>query len=277
MPRLSNMMTHAAKKVEISLATRCPVHTPEAANAVFTMLEDVGLGMERMNTHEPVNIPFTPDAATELWTKGKTFTGGHGQHTGRVFFAQHVKPSVGLHVSWQASPDFDCVSIITLDVYKGQFLKQQEAMVRIFESLIREFTPAYAYIGSWAGFLRQGCAVWASIPGIYWMNYFGQEYVDFIGRDRILSCGWVKTEPFGNGIMTCTSPELDMPDEVRAHMETLYQNRLGAEYFKQPGEEFAAAIPPELEKIKERIVGKDSKPVSPEVIKQLVEEKLKRK
>ena len=33
----------------------------------------------------------------------------------------------------------------------------------------------------------------------------------------------------------------------------------------------------ELEKIKERIVGKDSKPVSPEVIKQLVEEKLKRK
>lgn len=150
-------------------------------------------------------------------------------------------------------------------------------MVRIFESLIREFTPAYAYIGSWAGFLRQGCAVWASIPGIYWMNYFGQEYVDFIGRDRILSCGWVKTEPFGNGIMTWTSPELDMPDEVRAHMETLYQNRLGAEYFKQPGEEFAAAIPPELEKIKERIVGKDSKPVSPEVIKQLVEEKLKRK
>ena len=277
MPRLSNMMTHAAKKVEISLATRCPVHTPEAANAVFTMLEDVGLGMERMNTHEPVNIPFTPDAATELWTKGKTFTGGHGQHTGRVFFAQHVKPSVGLHVSWQTSPDFDCVSIITLDVYKGQFLKQQEAMVRIFESLIREFTPAYAYIGSWAGFLRQGCAVWASIPGIYWMNYFGQEYVDFIGRDRILSCGWVKTEPFENGIMTWTSPELDMPDEVRAHMETLYQNRLGAEYFKQPGEEFAAAIPPELEKIKERIVGKDSKPVSPEVIKQLVEEKLKRK
>ena len=66
-------------------------------------------------------------------------------------------------------------------------------------------------------------------------------------------------------------------NEVRAHMETLYQNRLGAEYFKQPGEEFAAAIPPELEKIKERIVGKDSKPVSPEVIKQLVEEKLKRK
>ena len=277
MPRLSNMMTPAAKKVEISLATRCPVHTPEAANAVFTMLEDVGLGMERMNTHEPVNIPFTPDAATELWTKGKTFTGEHGQHTGRVFFAQHVKPSVGLHVSWQTSPDFDCVSIITLDVYKGQFLKQQEAMVRIFESLIREFTPAYAYIGSWAGFLRQGCAVWASIPGIYWMNYFGQEYVDFIGRDRILSCGWVKTEPFGNSIMTWTSPELDMPDEVRAHMETLYQNRLGAEYFKQPGEEFAAAIPPELEKIKERIVGKDSKPVSPEVIKQLVEEKLKRK
>ena len=105
MPRLSNMMTPAAKKVEISLATRCPVHTPEAANTVFTMLEDVGLGMERMNTHEPVNIPFTPDAATELWTKGKTFTGEHGQHTGRVFFAQHVKSSVGLHVSWQASPE----------------------------------------------------------------------------------------------------------------------------------------------------------------------------
>ena len=61
------------------MATRCPVHTPEAANAVFTMLEDVGLGMERMNTHEPVNIPFTPDAATELWTKGKTFNGSATQ------------------------------------------------------------------------------------------------------------------------------------------------------------------------------------------------------
>ncbi len=144
-------------------------------------------------------------------------------------------------------------------------------MVRIFESLIREFTPAYAYIEAGRAFCGKRRAVWASIPGIYWMNYFGQEYVDFIGRDRILSCGWVKTEPFGNSIMTWTSPELDMPDEVRAHMETLYQNRLGAEYFKQPGEEFAAAISPELEKIKERIVGKKTRsPSPPEVIKQLV-------
>lgn len=277
MVKLSNMMTYAAKRVEIALATRYPVHTPEAANTIFNLFEDADFGLDRMNNREPVNRPFSVDAAIELWTNGNTFVSKHGKHTGNIFLAQHSKPSVGLHVSWKTSPDFDCISNISIDMYKGPFLKKQETMVRIFESLIEEFFPAYAYIGSWAGFLRQGSAVWATIPGIYWLNYFGKEYVDFIGRDRIMTCGWVKAEPFGEGILTWTSPNLDMPDDVRVHMEKLYRDRLGAEFFRQPGEEYAEAVPPELLKIKERIVGKNPKPIPDEVIKKMVEEKLKKK
>ena len=273
---ISNMMNYAVKRVQISLSTRHPVHTSEAARTIFALMEDAGLGLERMNRHEPVNKPFSVDAAVELWTKGKTFISKHGQHSGNVFLAQHSKPSAGLRVFWQTSPDFECISNINIDMdmYKGPFLKKQDTMVRIFRRLIEEFSPAYAYIGSWAGFPRQGSAVWATIPGIYWLNYFGKEYVDFIGRDRIMTCGWAKAESFGEGILAWTSADVDMPDETRVHMEKLYRDRLGAEYFKQLGEECATAIPPELETIKERIIGKDPKPISQEVIKRLVEEKL---
>lgn len=277
MVKLSNMMTHAAKRVQISLATRYPVHTVEAANTIFSLLETAGLGLERMNSHEPVNKPFSTDAAVELWTKGKTFTSKHGQHTGNVFLAQHSKPSVGLNVSWKTSPDFDCISNISINMYKGPFLKKQEAMVQIFESLIEEFSPAYAYIGSWAGFLRHGNAVWAAIPGVYWLNYFGKEYVDFIGRDHIMNCGWVKAEPFGEGVLAWLAPSVDMSDDVLVHAENLYCQRLGAQYFAQPGTRYAEAIPPELERIKLRIVGKDPKPIPDEVIKKMVEEKLRKK
>lgn len=277
MVKLSNMMNYAVKRVKISLATRYPVHTAEAANTILSLLEDAGLGMERMNRREPVNQPFSADAAIELWTEGNTFTSKHGQHTGNMFLAQHAKPSVGLHVSWKTSPDFDCISNISINLYKGPFLKNQDTMVRIFERLIEEFSPAHAYIGSWSGFLRQGSAVWAAIPGIYWLNYFGKEYVDFIGRDSIMTCGWVKAEPFGEGILTWTSPNIDLPDDVRAHMEELYRSRLGAEFFKQPGGEYAEAVPPELRRIRERIVGKDPKPIPQEVIKSIVEEKLREK
>ena len=277
MVKLSNMMTHAAKKVRIALATRYPVHTVEAANTIFNLFEDAGFGLDRMNNREPVNKPFSADTAIELWTNGNTFVSKYGKHTGNIFLAQHSKPSVGLVVSWKSSPDFDCISDISINMYKGPFLKNQKFVIQVFESLIEKFSPAYAYIGSWAGFLRQGSAVWATIPGIYWLNYFGKEYVDFIGRDRIMTCGWVKAEPFGEGILTWTSPDTDMPDDVRVHMEKLYRDRLGAEFFRQPGEECAEAIPPELRRIKERIVGKDPKPIPDEVIKRMVEEKLRKK
>ncbi len=38
------------------------------------------------------------------------------------------------------------------------------------------------------------------LEDIYWFNYFGRVYVDFIGKKRLMAAGWAKVEEVGDGL-----------------------------------------------------------------------------
>jgi hypothetical protein len=70
------------------------------------------------------------------------------------------------------------------------------------------------------------------LPGLYWQNYFGGPYVDFIGRQRLLSAPACRVQEIGGGVLvkvfedpySWASPESsDLKRRVLAH--------LGEEFF----------------------------------------------
>lgn len=261
MVKLSNMASYAEKRITMELWFCRPVlHTAEAADTFFSALEQAGFGLERYNDQEPVNLPFSREAAQALWTKGRTIVFSDYSVTSGLFIGVHAKPRVEVLVTWGTSPEYQLQSHLGITLYKGPFLKQQDAFLQIFRGLIQAFSPACAYIGSQLAWHRQGGALWGCHPGIYWLNYFGREYADFIGRDRILGCGWERTEVFGEGILTWALPSADLPTEELQVLEALYRGRLGTQYFRGPGKKYAEAILPELLPYKIRIVGENPGP-----------------
>jgi len=49
------------------------------------------------------------------------------------------------------------------------------------------------------------------IEDIYWFNYFGKTYVDFIGVERLLSAGWARVEKIGGGLACYATTTIDAP------------------------------------------------------------------
>lgn len=49
------------------------------------------------------------------------------------------------------------------------------------------------------------------IEDIYWFNYFGQVYTDFIGRERLSSAEWSRVEAVGGGLACYASSKINDP------------------------------------------------------------------
>lgn len=49
------------------------------------------------------------------------------------------------------------------------------------------------------------------LEDIYWFNYFGRVYVDFIGRSRLMTAGWARVEEIGDGLACYATERLDDP------------------------------------------------------------------
>jgi hypothetical protein len=49
------------------------------------------------------------------------------------------------------------------------------------------------------------------IEDIYWFNYFGQIYTDFIGRERLSAAGWSRVEAIGGGLACYASYRINDP------------------------------------------------------------------
>jgi len=49
------------------------------------------------------------------------------------------------------------------------------------------------------------------IEDIYWFNYFGQVYTDFIGRERLSAAGWSRIDAIGGGLACYASSKINEP------------------------------------------------------------------
>ncbi len=246
----------------LCLHTLKSMHTSDDAHFVFDTLESMGLPLDCYNKRDPVNLPYDREAATLLWTTGTTYRGPRYTNTGLHFLGKRKRKQLSIMASWATSPDMDTISVLTIRVQKSLFLKRQNAFLEMFRMLITYFEPAYAYIGTQMASFRQSGPLWAQLPGIYWLNYFGEVYIDFIGQEHIEACDWHQTEAFHNGIFAWTASDIDIPDSEVLETETRYSSLLGTQYFRHSKytDEFAEAVPPVMLKIRHMIRGENPSP-----------------
>jgi hypothetical protein len=70
------------------------------------------------------------------------------------------------------------------------------------------------------------------LEDIYWFNYFGRVYVDFIGRERLMAAGWARVEEIGDGL-ACYATET-LGDSHARERRTCIANAL-EEFVWSPG------------------------------------------
>lgn len=47
------------------------------------------------------------------------------------------------------------------------------------------------------------------LPDVYWFNYFGRVYIDFIGKNRLAAAGWASIRDDGVGLSCYTTSKID--------------------------------------------------------------------
>lgn len=82
------------------------------------------------------------------------------------------------------------------------------------------------------GVMAVGLDVSRYLPGVYWLNFFGEPYCNLIGKDRLLHAPVGEARAVDAGVLLFLSPTPDAWDtpEYRA-AETLIQAHLGDLYF----------------------------------------------
>lgn len=80
------------------------------------------------------------------------------------------------------------------------------------------------------GKMTIGADVSRYLPGLYWLNYFGEPYCDLIGRERLLRAPAFESSWLGHGVLMLVDeqPESWKSDETH-HVDVL--NHIGDQYF----------------------------------------------
>jgi hypothetical protein len=93
-------------------------------------------------------------------------------------------------------------------------------------------------IRSSSGVSAVGVRLGAAIPGLYWVNFFGQPYLDMIGSDRFLTlpAGSITSFPRGGIVVKLDdTPGAWRTSEYKA-AESQIIKHLGAQYFFNPAD-----------------------------------------
>jgi hypothetical protein len=105
-------------------------------------------------------------------------------------------------------------------------------------------------IRSSSGVSAVGVRLGAAIPGLYWLNFFGEPYLDMIGSDRFLSlpAGSMTSIPRGGIVVKLAdTPEAWRTSEYKV-VERQIIKHLGTQYFFDPADPDQATKAPDFKK-----------------------------
>lgn len=202
----------------------------------------------RWGPSEPVRRPFTPEVfpqIAQLWDKH------HG-----LMFKRPQKPKFGIDSWWFTNLPHAPAAQLWGSVEERFFKKEEniQAFLALTKDLFAWGNMLYGYachradyeakngyqaVEDWGGgvkMLAEGA--WATnlyecLPGIYWANFFGKLFVDWFGRERMLSAPCYHCEELsGGGILLLTAPSpLDYDKPEVKELERALRKHLGEDAF----------------------------------------------
>lgn len=154
---------------------------------------------DKMGLFEPLRQPFTKEGFLDLWRLEKP--GCYEEEVGMTGTAggcmiKSKKPNLLLSTSWWDCPNQEAVNHITLFFTKATFIKNQQQIENLFRHIIQAANGFYGHITADTAMYRQGSGrmLIQKLPGIYWCNYFGQQVIERLGKEKIAAVDWYKAE-----------------------------------------------------------------------------------
>jgi hypothetical protein len=175
-----------------------------------------------------------------------------GTYPGLSFLLSHGEAT---HV-----PESNHIAIEILDLVDLEGKHAAACMQVVFESLVGRLPVHYGNAHTQEEFSAKnviedetsvqaiGRLLSKSLPGLYWLNYFGPIYVDLIGRQRLLSAPAYEVKPVGNGILLAldASPDNWQSAAYRAREQATIAH-LGKQYFFSRDDPDRPTIAPNFE------------------------------
>jgi hypothetical protein len=198
---------------------------------------------EFWNVNEPIDKPFIPsELRTVIYGSMVPSGGAQGRYVSTLaFLARRTAPQSLISIDLRLGPvqwgtAHNRVTIQIEEPWPGGESKlahylpssilpdfpdygrivesSQEDTARLQE-FRRSLTPAEFLQSIRSRAVTAPFGPYGCLEDIYWFNYFGRAYVDFIGMDRLLAAGWAHVERVGDGLACYASEAIDAPSSRR--------------------------------------------------------------
>jgi hypothetical protein len=194
----------------------------EAAELFFKLLDEYGLLPEKIGLYEPIRDHYSLNLALEYWTKIEK---GNGREVGGMM-GKRKKPEFSFLMEWNRGEKYIRPNFIFISIPKNAFKRDKETYLYLFKTLLQSLNRVYGYISIETVENRQFVpgTLETRLPGMFWVNYFGQVYVDFFGKEKFNSGPWYHTEELNNDslvVMLSKDPdelEQDESNEKKAKL-----------------------------------------------------------
>lgn len=182
-----------------TIFTREKLTHQSIAEAILNGMVENGFAPDKMGLFEPLRQSFTKGDFLEMWRLENP--GCYEEEVGMTGTAggcmiKSKKPNLLLSTSWWDCPNQAPVNDITLFFTKATFDKNQQQIENLFRHIIQAANGFYGYITVDKAMYRQGSGrkLIQKLPGIYWCNYFGQQIIEGLGKEKVAAVDWYKAE-----------------------------------------------------------------------------------
>ena len=239
----------------LELCTTRHIGTKEKAKEFFKLLEKYDILPDKIGYHEPLKEIYSFDKAIEMWM----FDDGVFPNIAKSgdIIGKKKDPNVRLDVSWAFGEKIGVPNYVNLWFTKKSFKQLRPKIEDLFKDMIFCLDAFYGYVSDYNWVMHQSVTgtIETRMPGIFWCNYFGDVYVNFFGKEKILNASWFKTEVLDNGGIIAylteepdkelfddanilTSPNKDIRKKHNI-LELRVKEQLGKDSFGEPWDEQA--------------------------------------
>jgi hypothetical protein len=218
------------------------IGTEKYAKNFFKLLEQSGLNTERIGLFEPVKKSFSLDDAIGMWTKEEP--GIYDFETNKMIGKSGgmLGKSKGywFQTHWWLHPTELSLNYLTIYLNKKIFNQIKNDILPLFEGLVECFDATSGYVTEEEARNRQHITgtLKERIPGIFWLNYFSQVFVDYLNNGNSLyEIPWKKLKEFNNNGVIAQLTEGPF-DRTIVDLEKKVQERLDVSKFNATAKDY---------------------------------------
>ncbi len=270
-------ITPAKPIVKFLLRTTKPFHNKKAAKDFFNLVDSYGYYYRpvKYGNYEPLKQIYDENKKDDLfraWFYGQDLSEEQLEsqyHEGSLAIKGKNPSKIEYSINWANwSRDvlFNHISVIISKPFLQKRPEYMQQFINFCNDLVHLFPPVHAEIYDYtsslpctctessfipdflSGSIPSTCTVRSFIPDILsercpalkWRTYFGQPYIDLLGRDTILHAPCFRTEEVGDTIVLQLTETVfeDIPQTLRQEVVDYFESSVDPELRAELGTDF---------------------------------------